>query len=88
MDDTRTNQRALALVRTEDLKGAIYHPTDGYINPADVTMAMAKGARQRGVIIERSGKWTVMNGRDLNGVSRLPKWWKRVATWSHQMNRL
>jgi dimethylglycine dehydrogenase len=41
------------LVRTEDLKGAIYHPTDGYINPADVTMAMAKGARQRGVAIER-----------------------------------
>lgn len=30
------------LVRTEDLVGAIYHPTDGYINPADVTMAMAK----------------------------------------------
>ncbi len=43
------------LVNTEDLKGAIYHPTDGYINPADVTMAMAKGARQRGVMIER--KW-------------------------------
>ena len=43
------------LVRTEDLEGAIYHPTDGYINPADVTMAMAKGARQRGVMIER--KW-------------------------------
>ena len=45
------------LVRTEDLQGAIYHPTDGYINPADVTMAMAKGARQRGVAIER--KWQV-----------------------------
>ncbi len=45
------------LVRTEDLKGAIYHPTDGFINPADVTMAMAKGARQRGVMIER--KWQV-----------------------------
>ncbi|QBF33077.1 FAD-dependent oxidoreductase [Thalassococcus sp. S3] len=45
------------LVRTEDLEGAIYHPTDGYINPADVTMAMAKGARQRGVMIER--KWQV-----------------------------
>ncbi|MEH6523265.1 GcvT family protein [Sulfitobacter sp.] len=43
------------LIRTEDLKGAIYHQTDGYINPADVTMAMAKGARQRGVVIER--KW-------------------------------
>ncbi|WP_418593027.1 GcvT family protein [Ponticoccus sp. (in: a-proteobacteria)] len=45
------------LINTEDLKGALYHPTDGYINPADVTMAMAKGARQRGVTIER--KWQV-----------------------------
>ncbi|MEP2031478.1 MAG: FAD-dependent oxidoreductase [Paracoccaceae bacterium] len=45
------------LIRTDDLEGAIYHPTDGYINPADVTMAMAKGARQRGVGIER--KWQV-----------------------------
>jgi dimethylglycine dehydrogenase len=45
------------LIRTDDLEGAIYHPTDGYINPADVTMAMAKGARQRGVTIER--KWQV-----------------------------
>ncbi|ETX15466.1 diguanylate cyclase [Roseivivax halodurans JCM 10272] len=45
------------LVNTDGLRGAIYHPTDGYINPADVTMAMAKGARQRGVAIER--KWQV-----------------------------
>ena len=45
------------LVRTDDLQGAIYHPTDGYINPADVTQAMAKGARQHGVTIER--KWQV-----------------------------
>ncbi len=41
------------LIRTDDLQGALYHPTDGYINPADVTMAMAKGARQRGVDIVR-----------------------------------
>jgi dimethylglycine dehydrogenase len=51
------------LVRSDDLRGAIYHPTDGYINPADVTMAMAKGARQFGVNIERrwqadSYEWT------------------------------
>lgn len=45
------------LVRTDDLKGALFHPQDGYINPADVTQAMAKGARQRGVTIER--KWQV-----------------------------
>ncbi|GGW31112.1 dimethylglycine dehydrogenase [Gemmobacter lanyuensis] len=41
------------LVRTEDLKGALFHPQDGYINPADVTQAMAKGARQLGATIER-----------------------------------
>ncbi len=45
------------LVRTEDLKGALFHPQDGYINPADVTQAMAKGARQHGATIER--KWQV-----------------------------
>ena len=41
------------LVRPEDLKGALFHPTDGYINPADVTQAMAKGARLAGCRIER-----------------------------------
>lgn len=51
------------LVRTEDLKGALFHPTDGYINPADVTQAMAKGARMAGATIERkiqvnAYKWT------------------------------
>ncbi len=45
------------LVRTEDLRGALFHPTDGYINPADVTQAMAKGARQFGATIER--RWQV-----------------------------
>jgi len=41
------------LLRTDDLVGALYHPQDGYINPADVTQAMAKGARQHGATIER-----------------------------------
>lgn len=41
------------LVRTDDLKGALFHPQDGYINPADMTQAMAKGARQYGATIER-----------------------------------
>ena len=45
------------LVRTEDLQGALFHPTDGYINPADVTQAMARGARQHGCTIER--RWQV-----------------------------
>jgi dimethylglycine dehydrogenase len=51
------------LVRTEDLVGALFHPSDGYINPADVTQAMAKGARLHGARIERrvqvdSYRWT------------------------------
>jgi len=46
------------LVRTDDLKGAIFHPTDGYINPADVTQAMAKGARQHGAEIVRKAEVT------------------------------
>ncbi|WP_050527945.1 GcvT family protein [Pseudorhodobacter aquimaris] len=41
------------LLRTDDLQGALFHPQDGYINPADVTQAMAKGARQHGATIER-----------------------------------
>ena len=45
------------LLRTQDLQGALFHPTDGYINPADVTQAMARGARQHGVSIER--RWQV-----------------------------
>ena len=60
------------LLHTEDLHGAIFHPTDGYINPADVTMAMAKGARQRGVTIER--KWQV-DGYDWTGSA-----WKVTLT--------
>ncbi len=52
------------LIETSDLKGALYHQTDGYINPADVTMAMAKGARQHGVSIER--KWQA-DAFDWNG---------------------
>ena len=41
------------LLRTDDLKGALFHPTDGYINPADVTQAMARAARMAGATIER-----------------------------------
>ena len=36
---------------TEGLIGGILHPDDGYIQSADVTMAMAKGARDRGAEI-------------------------------------
>lgn len=41
------------LVNIDGLKGALFHPTDGYINPADVTQAMARAARMAGCTIER-----------------------------------
>ena len=39
------------LIRTDDLVGALYIPGDGHTSPVDTTMALAKGARSRGVRI-------------------------------------
>ena len=39
---------------TSDLVGAIQHPEDGYIQPADLTQALATGARNRGAEIYRN----------------------------------
>ncbi|MCT7375239.1 GcvT family protein [Chelativorans salis] len=42
------------LCETEGLLGAIQHPDDGYIQPADLTQALAKGARDHGATIYRN----------------------------------
>ena len=42
------------LCETRGIIGAIQHPADGYIQPADLTQALAKGARQRGATIYRN----------------------------------
>ena len=34
--------------------GAIQHPADGYIQPADLTQALARGARLRGAEVYRN----------------------------------
>jgi dimethylglycine dehydrogenase len=58
------------LCNVDGILGAIQHPEDGYIQPADLTQALARGARDRGaeinrqtavVAIERrpSGEWKV-----------------------------
>lgn len=62
------------LHESRDMLGGLYHPDDGHIAPADVTQAMAKGARDRGArihqetkvkAIERrpSGEWTLRTKR-------------------------
>ena len=42
------------LCNIDGLVGAIQHPEDGYIQPADVTQALATGARNRGAEIYRN----------------------------------
>ena len=65
------------LCNTQGVIGAIQHPDDGYIQPADLTQALARGARQRGATIHRnttvtaitqlpSGEWLVST--EANGV--------------------
>jgi dimethylglycine dehydrogenase len=49
------------LCGTDGILGAIQHPDDGYIQPADLTQAMAKGARSRGAEIYRN---TTVTGID------------------------
>ena len=47
-------KKAWPMANIEGLVGAIQHPDDGYIQPADLTQALAKGARARGAEIYRN----------------------------------
>ncbi len=48
------------LCSIEGLVGAIRHPDDGYIQPADLTQALAKGARALGAEIHRRTRVTAI----------------------------
>ncbi|MEY4377630.1 MAG: hypothetical protein RJB26_2180, partial [Pseudomonadota bacterium] len=59
---------------TSNIIGALYHPDDGHIAPADLTMALRKGARMRGAEIYEqtevtnavqlpSGEWKLTTSR-------------------------
>lgn len=48
------------LCNVDGLLGGIQHPDDGYIQPADLTQAMAKGARDRGAEIHRHTRVTAI----------------------------
>jgi dimethylglycine dehydrogenase len=60
------------LVNTEGLVGALFHPTDGYINPADITLLLADAARKNGAVIHRQ--------TEVNAITRLPSGEWRVST--------
>jgi dimethylglycine dehydrogenase len=66
-------QAVWPLARVDGVLGAIQHPDDGYIQPADLTQALARGARMKGATIHRnaevtaitqlhSGEWRVVTG--------------------------
>jgi dimethylglycine dehydrogenase len=61
-------------ITTPKIVGALHHPDDGHIAPADLTMALRKGARMRGADIHEqtevtavkrtaSGEWLVITNK-------------------------
>jgi dimethylglycine dehydrogenase len=60
------------LCNVEGILGAIQHPEDGYIQPADLTQSLARGARDRGAEINRQTTVT--------GIERLPSGEWKVST--------
>ncbi len=57
-------------LNTQDVKGAVYLPLDGQGDPANIALALAKGARQRGGIVKERVKVTdiTKQGRKVTGV--------------------
>jgi len=56
--------RRWPLIRTDDVVGALWLPRDGRTNPIDTTLALARGARQRGATILEN---TAVTGLRLRG---------------------
>lgn len=52
------------IMRTDDLVGAVWLPGDGKANPADITQALAKGARNGGVRIFEKVRVTGIDTKD------------------------
>lgn len=68
-----SNERVQALyphLNLDGVKGAVYLPLDGQGDPANIALALAKGARQRGGIVRERVKVTdiVKQGREVTGV--------------------
>jgi len=59
------------IMRTDDLVGALWLPLDGKVNPADITQALAKGARMDGVKIFEQTRVTAIHSRSgaISGVA-------------------
>ena len=84
------------LLRTDDLQGAIWIPGDGKANPADLTMSLAKGARNRGVTMREnievtgviSENGTVTGVRTAQGDVTCDVMVNCAGQWARQFSRL
>ena len=58
------------VLKIDDLKGAIWLPGDGRADPTDLTAALARGARDRGVTIKERTRVTAITtkGKKITGV--------------------
>jgi 4-methylaminobutanoate oxidase (formaldehyde-forming) len=56
--------RRYPVMRTDDVLGALWLPDDAKVNPADVTQALARGARQNGARIFEQTRVTAIQQRN------------------------
>ena len=74
-------QRLFPPMSTDGVRGAAYLPTDGYIDPSQLTFALAEGARRGGAEIETNTRVTGIEvergpsrgGRDRQGAASRPR---------------
>jgi 4-methylaminobutanoate oxidase (formaldehyde-forming) len=71
--------RLYPIMRTDDLNGAVWLPGDGKGNPADITMSLAKGARNRGVKVFEGVRVTGATREKVNGQHHL-----RALHWQNK----
>ncbi|MBI2253994.1 MAG: FAD-dependent oxidoreductase [Proteobacteria bacterium] len=89
-------QDLFPIMSTEDVRSAVYIPSDGYIDPAGVCQALAKGAKDKGariIIGERVTGMTVENRR-VTGVKTDKGEWTAdtvvncAGMWGHEVGEL
>jgi heterotetrameric sarcosine oxidase gamma subunit len=98
--DARQAAELYPLLRTDDLQGGLWIPGDGKANPADLTMSLAKGARNAGVkiaedvevieVLQQRGRVCGVRARDQGQVVdvRCEVLVNCAGQWARQFGRL
>ncbi len=88
-------------INLENVTGGVWLPTDGQADPANIALAMAKGARQQGAIVSERTKVTdvTRTGRRITGVDWQNETGEQghiacdmvvncAGMWGHQVGRM